>query len=553
MHRLTWAIMGLTLLALGTCGGVRLATPGTATTPQGAADPVGVAFALLADNRLVALRPGDGGVIAELRLAPDPGVTDAGAGHYLAYSRERMRLFALLTAAPGAVEQVVAIVDTTTLTVRVAYAVPQEGVTFRSVAVGRRSGRIYLFGNRPAPTGTAGSSPATAAADVVVTVFDPTDGEIRTRWTAREAAGLDWRVYQGAVSDDEQRIFISYHGPDTGGIDRYDLTDAGLRRCPASARASVGCLRGHGSFSLYGDGLLVATGDSVILALDPQGALRQGFDTGLVGNHLMEFAVDAPARQLYAVGSCGYRGGFSAVDLTGGGTLATPPTMGDWTWRTTPAPPRTAAQPGLCGERVALATDGLLVVSQGAALAIVDTRTGARQRTINLPVGIHDVLAIPARYPSSAPPTSPSSPRSRATRTRSAAPSTPRLRRIFVRASRTVERASPSAPASSPLLTSALGRPVAASAASTRRSPGVRGDWTAGTMGVPSGYAGPTVGSWASSRVASTSACPAAAALPCGRIGRSAGGIHRSASGTTISSRPAPARCSATIERPVAP
>lgn len=112
----------------------------------------------------------------------------------------------------------------------------------------------------------------------------------------------------------------------------------------------------------------------------------------------MEFAVDPRTRRLYAVGSCGYRGGFSEVDLTVGGTLAAPPTAGDWRWRTTPAPPRAAAQVGLCGERVALATGGLLLASQGTTLAVVDTRMGQRLRFINLPAGITDVFACTGSY-----------------------------------------------------------------------------------------------------------------------------------------------------------
>jgi hypothetical protein len=37
--------------------------------------------------------------------------------------------------------------------------------------------------------------------------------------------------------------------------------------------------------------------------------------TGLSNHHLMQFLVDADENHLYAVGSCGYRGGLSVVDL----------------------------------------------------------------------------------------------------------------------------------------------------------------------------------------------------------------------------------------------
>jgi hypothetical protein len=37
--------------------------------------------------------------------------------------------------------------------------------------------------------------------------------------------------------------------------------------------------------------------------------------TGLSNNHVMDFFVDSDESHLYAVGSCGYRGGLSVVDL----------------------------------------------------------------------------------------------------------------------------------------------------------------------------------------------------------------------------------------------
>lgn len=257
-HWLTRASMGLVLLTLGACGTSRPAATGTSAATREVSAPLGAAFALLTDNRLVALRPGDGGVIAELQLAPDPGTADVGAGHYLASSQDGTRLFALLAAPPGAAEQILAAIDTAASTVRATYAVPREGAIFRSVAVGPQTGRIYLFGNRSTTSQPSGAVPT--AADVVVAVLDPGDGAVRTRWTVREAAGFDWRVYQGVVSDDEQRFFISYHGPNTGGIDWYDLTAGTPRRCPSPPEANAGCLSAHGSFDLYGGGLLVATG-----------------------------------------------------------------------------------------------------------------------------------------------------------------------------------------------------------------------------------------------------------------------------------------------------
>ena len=75
----------------------------------------------------------------------------------------------------------------------------------------------------------------------------------------------------------------------------------------------------------------------MILDVDSYGAIRTGFDTGLEGNHLMEFVVDPMAERLYAVGSCGYSGGFSAVSVRQAGVLMTPNNLGEWSWPRPPA------------------------------------------------------------------------------------------------------------------------------------------------------------------------------------------------------------------------
>ena len=58
---------------------------------------------------------------------------------------------------------------------------------------------------------------------MVVTVLDPDRGTLEATWPAREAEGHDWLVYQAAVSGDERDLFISYHGVNTTGIDRFTV------------------------------------------------------------------------------------------------------------------------------------------------------------------------------------------------------------------------------------------------------------------------------------------------------------------------------------------
>src|SRR5207248_2446692 len=138
------------------------------------------------------------------------------------------RLFVLV---PGAPDQVV-VVDVATIAVRATYPLAADGSLFRSLVVGPATGRLYLFGNRAdprVPTPTPGPpNNGQGAAGVVVSVLDPARGTLEATWTAREAEGRDWLVYQAAVSDDERDLFISYHGVDTTGIDRFTVTPVGL-------------------------------------------------------------------------------------------------------------------------------------------------------------------------------------------------------------------------------------------------------------------------------------------------------------------------------------
>jgi len=359
-------------------------------------------FTLLADNRLLVLRTSDGSVVAERRLAPDPASfsIDSTPGQYIARSTDGARVFVLLPPQHGSGTRVV-VVDIATITVQGTYQLDESEGTFRGISVGSKSGNLYLFGSRvngntarSSTTGTPTPIHPTPPADAVVAVLDATNGAMRAKWIARESNGYDWRVYQGAVSDDERALYLSYHGPDTSGIDRFDITDHGLQRCREGSRPDLGCLPGHGGFTLYGDGLLVATGSGLILNIDTSGTIRSGFDTGLTG-HLMEFAVDAKADRLYAVGACGYRGGFSAVGLRQGGTLEPPTVPGEWSWRATPVPPL-IIQPALsdpCGARVALGPDNLLVAAKDAGtLFFLDRTSGQVLRSTDIPGGIDDIL-----------------------------------------------------------------------------------------------------------------------------------------------------------------
>lgn len=404
VSRCIWVVLAVGLL-LTACDSLPAdrATPLAPTAAVATARSPGPAhaatiFALLATNQLLAFA-GDGSVLAELTLAaPSPAAHSS--GQFLALGRDGRRLFALAPGTPGRVM----VLDVATFATLASYPLPPGGDTIRSLLVGPATGRLYLVGNRAAP---GSPTPATSAgmeqsaAGVVVTVLDPDGGRVVATWTARAATGHDWFVYQAALAADERQLFLSYHGTDTTGIDRFALTETGLARCASAGSPNVGCLRAHGPFALYGDGLLLQHGDeSLIYAADRAGQVRRTFDTQLVGNHMVALAVDARAGRLYAVGDCGYIPGFSALDLitdgppTASATPATPiiaPTAGD-------GPPP-------CGSQLALGPANLVVVGQSARpepdpllpgkLLLLDGRTGGVDRTVVTPAAPIDVLVVP--------------------------------------------------------------------------------------------------------------------------------------------------------------
>jgi hypothetical protein len=272
-------------------------------------------FALLADHRLIMADATSGAILATRALAPPPASVTA-TGHLLAFSGDGRRLFALLPGTPG----LLAVLDVATATVRATYRPDTPGLAYSGLAVGPVSGQIYLFGERD---GAA-----------LVVRLDPDNGHATATWTARQAEGRTWTVYQGAVAPDERALYLSYHGPGTTGIDRFDLGEGGFRACADHTPPPVACIGAHGGFALYGDGILTSTGDSpVLLTLDEAGEIRGGVDTGLDGNHMLAFAIDAQTRRVYSVGSCDYVPGFSVVGLDRPGFPTRSATPGAWTPR----------------------------------------------------------------------------------------------------------------------------------------------------------------------------------------------------------------------------
>jgi len=355
-------------------------------------------FALLADDRLVAVRAHDGTVLAERALRPAPANTrDRATGHLLARSNDDSTLFALLTDDTGSPDQLV-IVDVATTEVRASFPLATDGTQYRSIATGPVTGRLYLFGNR--------------GADVIMSTVDPISSTTLGTWVAKEGGTHDWLVYQGAVSDDERQVLVSYHGTDTTGIDWFTVTADGPQRCEIAVRPNTGCLRTHGGFILDNGELLAATGTRIIVAVDETGAIKYGLDTYLEGNHLMEFVVDKEVGRLYAVGSCGYTGGFSVLDIRRDSRPAAV-TQDGIHLQSPPPPPQVFVPPRApdgprtpvpCGERLTLGANGLVVVGRTekpvassnipGALLFLDGRTGQVIRAVRTPSEPVDVLDV---------------------------------------------------------------------------------------------------------------------------------------------------------------
>lgn len=312
-------------------------------------------------------------------------------GRFLALSPDRDTLYVLVPWT-RATRQVVTAVDLASLQIRERFRLPR-GLAYRSVVAGSRSGRLYVVGNRPAV------NEVPAPTDAVVTVLDPASGAVLSTWNVREADGHFWWVLDAAVSDDERRLYISYHGGCaaesdlcTTGADWLDIGGDRARRCQRQTYPYGGCMgRVHGSVAVYEGGVVAATGEAPIIQIDRRGRMVQSWKSGIPGNHLMQFALDRKGRVLYALGSCGYRGGLSRIDLESGRSRVTG-------YRTS------RASGGVCGERLALGPESLIVVAsnptpvpQGSpsSLLFVDARTGSVIRSVATPVESLDVLVAP--------------------------------------------------------------------------------------------------------------------------------------------------------------
>jgi hypothetical protein len=266
--------------------------------------------------RLLRVSLPDGAVEAERALgprfrSPRVGTPESAAlimpGSLLAAGPGGRTVLAL-TRQRARARQTVEVIDAASLKTRCRFPL-KRGVVYGGLTVGR-SGRIYAYGFRKQRR-AAGSS--------VVTILDGAGGAlIDSHMVRRPARGRgpqrDWWAYSGAVSADERRVMVTYHGSTTTGADWVDLSGAAVRRCESHHPRRACVFEVHGSVEAFGRGFVATTGsDMVELASDGRVVRRLPVKTR--HDHLMDFALDADRSLLY-VSRCGKRPVIRRVDLT---------------------------------------------------------------------------------------------------------------------------------------------------------------------------------------------------------------------------------------------
>lgn len=331
------------------------------------------AYVLLADNVLLRLELPEGRVAGRRALGPKPASRFADGRHAIALDRAHTRLFLLVSGAGGRRDSIV-VADPRTLAVRARFLL-ERGVSYRGVLLAHSRGLLYAYGSRKGRFVDPETKFGEYAA--VVTVLRAADGRILARWTVRAANRLEWWTYWAALSADERRLILTYHGSNTTGGDVLTLSGTGFAPCTPTGRAFArsGCANDvHGMAEPYGEGFVAATGGTRVVVLDARGEVLRRVRTGLQTHH-MDFALSGTGR-LFGIGPCGKIGGLWAVDLEAGTNVRLRPARGSHR---------------LCGSRVVAGGGTLLVATGGAvvpfvaippAVLVLDERSGRTLRRI---------------------------------------------------------------------------------------------------------------------------------------------------------------------------
>lgn len=346
------------------------------------------AIALLLDGRVVSFTPSSGAIKAEMSFGRRR--FEFAGGRFLARSQNGLTLYALLPPTVKDRTQAVAVIGldkSGTMRLRRRIALP-SGVVFHVLLIGRKTGRIYLVGNRPL-TDNTGPQPE----DAVAAAIDRGSHVASSVELLRASEGRDWQVFDASITASEEYLYVSYHGnclpsrPElcTTGADWFATGRGGFRQCPDDSDPQAGCLsRVHGRVEPYRGSVLATTGDGPLITVDRAARRVRTWPTGIPGNHLLQFAV--AERRAFVVGSCAYRGGLGVIPLRGENGAQ--------------SRPRHRRDRGLCGERIKPDGPRLLVAKNAApvpdlrraAVLVVDVRTLHIIRAVRMPYELLDFL-----------------------------------------------------------------------------------------------------------------------------------------------------------------
>ena len=291
------ALTAAALLAVGLAGGT--------APPTASAERTAVVYAYLADNTVVRTDERFG-VWRVARVAPKAAV-QGGAGHSLAFSADGRTLWALSVTG----QRLVALSPAT--------LAPRKRVTFaptevpRALAVGRRSGRLYVAYTVERPVPKRRDQPK----DARLRILDPSGTRTLADTLVRPAGRRSGWVWALVIDDQERRAYMSYHGSDTSGLDTLTINGPRVTRCRRPGY--IVCWgQPHGTLAVVGDRIYTATGAPWIGEYAPDGTLQRRLETGLENVHLMEFAVNPAQDKIYATASCLLGAGFASVDIASG-------------------------------------------------------------------------------------------------------------------------------------------------------------------------------------------------------------------------------------------
>lgn len=290
------------------------------------------------------------------------------SSRYLTWDGARRRIIALTSDRTSVVA-----VDLATFTLSATSK--SVGARFRSVVIGPVSGSPYLVGD--------------SGAWLTVVRLAPGLESVMATWRYRLDQNYDdWYVHDAGVSTSEDRVFVSYHGAQTGGLDWFDISGDSLIRCTIRMHRSRGCISAHGSFVQAMGTIFAAKGGRLIARIE-RDTMWSGYDTGLDRSHVMEIAIDTLTQRIVAVDQCYLSGSAAVVDLRTPARPASQLLGNDLGF------PHGAFRTGVCGERID-AFGGYFVVSKDQVVQVLDIMTGRGISIIPAGGKVVDLMLVPS-------------------------------------------------------------------------------------------------------------------------------------------------------------